>query len=144
MSIGKKISTKPGVSISILFCAAVLGSLGLFGCGGGGDSGHSPAISPLGTNTATLNGTATATLNGTAVLSWDAETAPTLTGYRIYYGTAPRTYFQAYGQGVPVGNVTTYTVAGLTSGTRYYFAVTAYDSSNIESTYSSEVLKDLP
>src|SRR5205807_5433546 len=68
-------------------------------------------------------------LGTSATLAWDAVTAANLSGYRIYYGTAPGTYLQSVGQGLNVGNVTTYTVAGLSSGTRYYFAATAYDTS---------------
>jgi chitodextrinase len=81
--------------------------------------------------------------NTTAILMWDPVTATNLSGYRVYYGTAPGTYIQALGQGVSVGNVTTYTVTGLTVGTRYYFAVTALDTSNNESSYSNEVFKDI-
>jgi chitodextrinase len=80
----------------------------------------------------------------TTTLAWDASTATNLSGYRIYYGTAPGTYFQSRGKGVDVGNVTTYTIAGLSSGTRYYFAATAYDTSNNESAFSNEVFKDMP
>jgi len=43
-----------------------------------------------------------------------------------------------------VGNVTTYTVAGLNRGTRYYFVATAYDAANNESVFSNEVFKDIP
>jgi len=72
-------------------------------------------------------------------------TAANLSGYRIYYGTAPGTYLQSAGQGLNAGNVTTYTVTGLSSGTRYYFAVAAYDvTSNDESTYSNEVFTVIP
>src|SRR5436190_1454855 len=79
-----------------------------------------------------------------ATLAWDAVTAANLSGYRIYYGTAPGTYLQSAGQGLNVGNVTTYTVTGLSSGTRYYFAVVAYDTSSNESTYSNEVFTVIP
>jgi len=79
-----------------------------------------------------------------AALAWDAVAAPTLSGYRIYYGTTPGTYLQSVGQGLNVGNATTFTVTGLSSGTRYYFAATAYDTLNNESTYSNEVFKDIP
>jgi hypothetical protein len=48
------------------------------------------------------------------------------------------------GQGVNVGNITTFTVTGLTSGSRYYFVATAFDTSNNESVYSNEVFKDIP
>lgn len=88
--------------------------------------------------------TATASPVSTAILAWDAVSATNLSGYRIYYGTAPGTYLQALGQGLAVGNVTTYTVTGLSRGTRYYFAVTAFDSSNKESTFSTAVFKDIP
>ena len=43
-----------------------------------------------------------------------------------------------------MGNATTYTATGLTSGTRYYFVVTAYDTANNESSFSNEVFKDIP
>ena len=79
----------------------------------------------------------------TTTLAWDAVTAPRLAGYRLYYGTAPRTYLQSPGNGISVGNATTYTIVGLATGTRYYFAVTAVDTSSIESTYSNEVFKDI-
>jgi chitodextrinase len=79
-----------------------------------------------------------------AVLTWDpVTTIPNATGYRVYYGTASGTYSQAAGAGVNVGNVITHTVTGLASGTRYFFAVTAYDALN-ESGYSNEVFKDMP
>ena len=80
----------------------------------------------------------------TATLAWDAVTYPSLGGYRVYYGTAPGVYLQPVGSGISVGNVTTFTVTGLTSGTRYYFVVTAFDTSNNESAFSNEVFKDIP
>jgi chitodextrinase len=80
----------------------------------------------------------------TATLQWDAVLFPTLSGYRVYYGTSPGNYQQAAGSGIDAGNVTTFRVTGLSGGTRYYFAVTAYDSSNNESGYSNEVFKDIP
>jgi chitodextrinase len=80
----------------------------------------------------------------TAALAWDASTSPNVAGYRVYHGTAPRTYLQAPGQGINVGNVTTHTVTGLSRGTRYFFTVTAIDASNNESVFSNEVFKDIP
>jgi chitodextrinase len=87
--------------------------------------------------------TATTLAPNTATLAWDAVTDPNLSGYRVYYGTAPGVYIQAAGQGLNVGKVTTHTVTGLGSGT-YYFAVTAFDAGNNESVYSNEVFKDVP
>ena len=88
--------------------------------------------------------TQTQSANGTAILTWDPVTETNLSGYRIYYGTAPGTYLQSIGQGISVGNVTTYTVSALISGTRYYFAVTAFFTSNNETGFSNEVFKDIP
>ena len=79
-----------------------------------------------------------------ASISWDPLIAANLSGYRIYYGTSPGTYIQSAGQGLNVGNFTSYLVPGLNSGTRYYFAVKAYDASGVESVYSNEVFKDVP
>lgn len=91
----------------------------------------------------TVNYTPPSTSNSVS-LAWDAVSAPGLSGYRMYYGTTSRTYQQTLGQGASVGNVTTYTVMGLSSGTRYYFAVTAIDSLGNESAYSNETFKDIP
>ena len=68
-------------------------------------------------------------------LAWDANTESNLAGYKLHYGTASRSY------GVPiiVGNVTTYTLTGLTGGQTYYLALTAYDTANNESNQSNEV-----
>ena len=81
---------------------------------------------------------------GSATLTWDPPTTNAdgtpltdLSGYKLYYGTASR----SYAQNVNVGNVTTYTVNNLTDGITYYFAVTAYDTANNESSYSNEVSK---
>jgi hypothetical protein len=66
-------------------------------------------------------------------LAWDASTSTGITGYKVYVGTASR----SYGSPITVGSQTTYTVSGLSAGT-YYFAVTAITSS-AESEYSNEV-----
>lgn len=68
-------------------------------------------------------------------LAWDPNTEPDLAGYKVYYGAASR----VYGSSINVGNVTTYTVTGLIPGKTYFFAVTAYNTSNLESNYSNEV-----
>ena len=68
-------------------------------------------------------------------IAWDPNTEPDLAGYEIFYGTTS----QSYGNPVNVGNVTSYTVAGLTAGQTYYLAVRAFDSSNNQSGFSNEV-----
>lgn len=71
---------------------------------------------------------------GDVSLAWDASVTPTVTGYKVYVGNAPRTY----GTPITIGNQTTYTVTGLNPGT-YYFAVSAFDAQANESGYSNEV-----
>ncbi len=71
-------------------------------------------------------------------VAWDASSGAA--GYKVYYGTAPR----SYGNSIDVGNVTQRTLTGLTAGQRYYIAATTYDSSGNESTYSSEVSATAP
>jgi hypothetical protein len=68
----------------------------------------------------------------TATLTWNGVSEAS--GYRISYGTASRNYTNT----LDVGNNTQGIVTGLTSGTTYYFAVRAYDSSRI-SDFSQEV-----
>jgi len=67
-------------------------------------------------------------------LAWDANTESDLAGYKVYYGTASG----VYGTPITIGTQTTYTVSSLPPGT-YYFAVTAYNTSGLESGYSNEV-----
>jgi hypothetical protein len=81
---------------------------------------------------------------GRADLAWDAVVSGTLAGYRAYYGMSPGVYLQAIGQGLSSGSAATLGVSGLTSGTRYYFAVTAVDTLTGESGFSNEVFKDIP
>ncbi len=68
-------------------------------------------------------------------LAWDANTESNLAGYKIYYGTASHVYDWV----LNVGKVTMYTVTGLTDGVTYYFAATAYNTANLESSPSAEV-----
>ena len=77
-------------------------------------------------------------------LEWGAVIDPSFVGYRLYYGLIPGMYLQAPGEGLTVGNVPTFTLTGLSSGTTYYFGVTAYDTANTESDYSNEVSTTVP
>jgi len=70
----------------------------------------------------------------TVTLAWDASTTPGVAGYNIYYGASSRSYTNI----LYAGNQTTLTVSNLTSGVRYFFSATAYDSFGIESDYSIE------
>lgn len=81
----------------------------------------------------TLSGT------GSVTLAWDYTCGTTndVVGYRVYYGAASRTY---------TSNVSVYlctnrvaTVTNLPRNVIHYFAATAFDSSGLESDFSSEV-----
>ncbi len=85
---------------------------------------------------------------GEAILSWDPPTTNAdgtpltdLAGYKVYRGMVSGVY-----SAIPfdVGNVTSYTFSGLSEGTTYYYAITAYDASGNESAYSNEVNKTMP
>jgi predicted phage tail protein len=67
-------------------------------------------------------------------LAWDPKTDSGLAGYNLYYGTSSSNYDVK----IPAGTQSTYTVTGLAAGT-YYFAVTAYYTSGIETDFSNEV-----
>ena len=76
---------------------------------------------------------------GQVTLAWDAVSAPSLSGYRLYYGQNSGSYSSQ----LDAGTQTTYTVPGLTDGQTYYFAVTAYDADE-ESAFSNEVSVTIP
>jgi hypothetical protein len=67
-------------------------------------------------------------------IAWDPNTEPDLAGYRVHYGTSAG----VYGTSIDVGLQTTYTITGLAPGT-YFFAVSAYNTSNLESGFSNEI-----
>ncbi len=111
---------------------SALSLLPLSGCSGGGEVG--------------TPGGAVGTGPGTAALSWDAPTTNAddtpladLAGYKVYYGTISP-IDMGTSESVDVGNTTSYTLSGLSTGT-YYFAATAYDTSGNESVISEEVSK---
>ena len=80
---------------------------------------------------------------GSISLAWDPTTTRVdgspltdLGGYKLYCRTASETYDRS----IDVGNVTTYTLTGLTQGQTYYIVATAYDTSRRESDHSNEVV----
>lgn len=92
-------------------------------------------------------------------LRWNANPAPDLAGYRLYYkidGAGPPYDGIGADQGdspIDVGNVTEFTITGLpelTPPARYRFTITAYDNENtdppsgLESGFSNEVDTDGP
>lgn len=80
--------------------------------------------------------TASAQAQSSVTLAWNPDAGTNIAGYKIYYGVASRTYTNANN----IGNATNATISSLISGTIYYFAATAYDTSGLESDYSTEVV----
>ena len=136
---------------ALFICLLLMASLA--GCGGGGGSttaaapdapaanggGATPSINSGGTSPAEPT-----VPTGSVTLAWDAPTdangpIAAVSGYKVYYGTAPGSYTNS----VKVGAATTYTVTGLAPGT-YYFNVTDYDASGNESGFANEVSKTIP
>lgn len=71
------------------------------------------------------------------ILSWDAVSDSDLDHYIVYQGTAPGTYSS---NNVVAAPTTIYT-ASVALGSRWYFAVSAMDTSGNESGLSNEVSK---
>ncbi len=77
---------------------------------------------------------------GTVTLAWDPSPSPTVVGYKVYQGVASLNYTNV----IDVGTSTKVTITGLTAGVTYYFAVTAYDTNQLESPLSGEITYTVP
>lgn len=89
---------------------------------------------------------AAATTTGNATLSWSAPSTNTdgsaltdLAGYKIYYGSSSGNLTNSVSVGV---GLSAYVVSNLASGT-WYFAITALNSSGVESSMSSVASKTI-
>ena len=77
-------------------------------------------------------------------LSWTASTSAGVSGYYVYRGTISGQYTKL-NPAAPVSTTQlTFTDTSVQSGTTYYYAVTAVDSSNVESTYSNQATATIP
>lgn len=77
-------------------------------------------------------------------LAWDPNREPNLIGYGVYYTQGadgpPYDLFGYYDTSeLADPNSPTFTITGLDKNANYYFAVTAFDSSDNESAYSASV-----
>jgi hypothetical protein len=68
-------------------------------------------------------------------LAWNPSKSLVAAGYFLYYGTEKGGYTNK----IDIGSSTTASVSGLQEGQTYYFAVTAYNSSGVESIPSSDI-----
>jgi len=101
----------------------------------------SSSTTPTTTSSSTTPTTTTSTSTSTtASLSWSPPTNSTgVAGYHVYVGTASG----VYGPPINVGNVTSYAVNNLVIGNTYYFVVTNYNTSGVESAPSNQVSKSI-
>ena len=76
-------------------------------------------------------------------IAWDANMERNIAGYKVYYDTASGCcgLWDCFATPIDVGNVTTYTITGLTQGQTYSIVVTGYDNAipANESGYSNKV-----
>lgn len=128
--------------MEILMLVAVL-SLTACGGGGGGSSGGTSPSSTTSGGTVSGGGGGGTVATSTYTLSWDAVTgaATAVTGYRVYYGTAPLTSQS------PLGAIDT-TVTSvdfspgqykIAAGTTLYMAVSSLGTNGVESPVSQTV-----
>jgi hypothetical protein len=71
----------------------------------------------------------------TIALTWNTNPEADIAGYKLHYDTDAAGY--PYANSVNLGNVTSYTLSSLTTGTTYYTAISAYDSDGNESLVSA-------
>jgi len=76
-----------------------------------------------------------ATTLGGGSFSWDAVSDPSVSGYKVYWGTQSG----VYDHWVDAANVTALTISEFTQGVEYFSAVTAYSATGEESGYSAEI-----
>jgi len=68
-------------------------------------------------------------------LAWNSNPEPDIAYYRLHIGTSSGRYLTV----VPVGKVTSHVATNLVAGRTYFFALSAVNTSNIESDRSAEV-----
>ena len=77
---------------------------------------------------------------GSVTVAWQPNTDANVMGYNVYIGGASGVYTNT----ISVASATNAVVSGLVQGANYYFAVTAYDDSGLESPFSNEASYAVP
>jgi hypothetical protein len=134
-----------GVSSGLMLSPGQTATLtGTFTPSGAGSATGSVAVASNATNspdTIALSGTGVAVVDHSVALSWTASTS-TVTGYNTYSSTTsggPYTKLTS----APLAS-TSYTDSTVQAGQTYYYVVTAVNSANEESAYSTQVSTTVP
>jgi hypothetical protein len=72
---------------------------------------------------------------GIITLTWTLSTSGDVASYKVYRGTSSGNYTTT----INAGNTNSFVNTGLTTGTTYFFVVTAVSASGVESPFSNEV-----
>jgi len=73
-------------------------------------------------------------LAGSLLISWDPVGDSRVAGYKVKYGTTSKSYTSSVDAGLSTSQI----LPNLAEGTRYYFAVVAYDAARVEGAPSPE------
>lgn len=73
-------------------------------------------------------------------LAWNPSPSPGIAGYNVYSGGQSGIYTNE----IAVGNTTSVTLSNLNAGYTYYFVVTCYDDTGVESPPSNEAVYTVP
>jgi len=141
----QRLLTKPDGDIAEDALATTAGSISATAPLGSAGPWVMQMVAFRGAGSPTTSPTPAPTPSNSVTLAWNPEaatgnSATNAAGYYLYIGTTNGTYTQV----TDVKNATTYVVPNLTSGTTYYFAVTAYNSSGTQSPYSNQVSYAVP
>lgn len=108
-------------------------------------SSFTPSSAPVSVNgapIANVNFTATTTTTShTVMLTWNSSTSPSINGYNLYRGTVSGGPYTKITES-PITS-TSYIDNGVTSGQTYFYVATTV-ASNLESSYSTEAVAQVP
>jgi fibronectin type 3 domain-containing protein len=130
----------------LIAVVAIAASLGFSGCSSMSSASNLAAVSGLNANPAQSNGANPAQSNVASAhdvtLNWNASISSGVVGYNVYRRNASGgPYSKVNSSSV---TVTTYNDNAVQPGQTYFYVVTSIDLSDVESSYSNEVMAPIP
>jgi hypothetical protein len=136
VSNGEMLTPNQSIAVTVQFApttgGAVNGSVVL-----SSDASNSPA-------TIATSGTGVASTPHSVALNWVASTGANISGYNIYRGTTVNGPYPTKVNTTGLVDAVQFTDNAVTSGTTYYYVVTAVDSTNDESAFSNQASAIIP